>query len=382
MIRLFLALFIIVPLIFVGVGGSLVWSQHHKITTFVPVTATVISTDIKVHESTDSDGHPSTSYEPIVNYRYQVDGRTYECNEVIPLGGSGPHSWARELVNRFQQGQEVDAFYDPADPTEAFLVREYSFLPYIFLLFPMLFLSVAAGIGLGTSLATRGVPEPTPATGGWFELRPQKRIRDLRKAFLLIATSWHIVGVLVWGHYFRVAEPPYGLTAWIVTCIYEGLGLVPVILFGYYFRLGRIVSDADVAIDRQEVRLGDELVVNVQQDVFTPLHVAVQEIALVCEETIKRRSGSKTTISSHTCYEDRAALVQDRDVRAGDILSGQHTLRVPDDREPSSPPGQKSYPKYAWRLELSTKITGQPDYNANFRLNVQPSRQEPSETRP
>ncbi|MBN1346408.1 MAG: DUF3592 domain-containing protein [Phycisphaerae bacterium] len=369
MLKLFIALFTIIPLTFVGVGTYLVHRQHHKITTCRPVEATVLSTDIKVTQSRNSDGRTSTSYQPIVVYRYEVDGRTYTCDAVTPLAESASRSWANEIVNKYKKGREVTAYYDPKEPAEAFLEKQYSFFPYMFILFPMLFFAVAAGVGVGMAVWQKK-GEALPVSGGWFELRPTTRIADRRKAALIVAAVWHLVGVAAWGHYFRVASPPYETFGIVVTIIYEAIGLIPVVMFLYYFRLGRIIRDAYVLIDAERASVGGELTVHVEQEIFASLRVEELSVGLVCEKTTKTKSGNKTSVSSHECYEDREVVLRDQDTRDGEALTAEHTFRIPADQSPTTAAGDKSYPRYAWRVEVKTGLPGQPDYRGRFPVVV------------
>jgi len=368
---IFIGLFTIVPLVFLGFGGYMAWSQHHKITTYQPVPATVLSADVKTIRTRDSRGRTSTSYKPVVKYRYQVDGRTHTCDAVTPIEESGMHSWAHGIVEQYPAGQETEAYYNPADPSEAFLVKQYSFFPYVFLLCPMPFWAIAIGVGVGTGMGRRGRSGVWPVSGGWYQLRPTTRLASRRSGALIVSLGWHIAGVLAWGHFFRVAEPPYGLFATITTVVYETIGLVPVGIFLYYFRLGRILSDARLLIDTQQLALGDEITIRVEQGIFTALQIDEMSVALVCEETRKTRSGSKTTVSSHKCYEDGVPVMKDRPVTAGEPLGVEHAFRIPDDGAPTSPPSYAGYPRYAWRFEVITQIPGQPDYRGKFPVTVE-----------
>ena len=374
MLKLFVALFTLVPLIFMGVGGWMAWDQHRKITTFEPVPATVLSSKVQVVHGTDSKGRQTTSYEPLVEYRYEVDGRTYRSEEVTPLGGSSTRGWAQSIVDRYAKGSQTEAYHNPSDPSDVFLLKEYSFFPYAFLLFPVVFMSVGVGVGVGTAIWRRK-SEPMPASGGWFELVPTTRLADRRKAALIIGTVWHVWGLIVWGHYFQVAESPYGLAAWIVTIVYEGIGLVPVGMVLYYLRLGRILRDAYVLIDTQRVAAGDDVTVHVEQDIFDTVQIDALDVGLVCEETVKRRSGRKTSVTSNVSYEDRVPILQDQPMREGETATAEHTYHVPDQADSTSPPGHKGYPRYKWWIALTTKIPGQPDYRAKFPLTIHPRAQ-------
>ena len=57
---------------------------------------------------------------PVVHYSYQVLGREYEANKIMPgaeIGGSG----AQKVVNRYPVGAQVIVFYNPQNPYEAVL---------------------------------------------------------------------------------------------------------------------------------------------------------------------------------------------------------------------------------------------------------------------
>ena len=371
MLKLFVALFTLVPMIFMGVGGWMAWSQHEKITTFEPVSATILSSSVKVVHGTDSKGRSTTSYVPAVRYEYRVDGRTYTSEEVTPLGQSSTRGWANSVVDRFPSGVQTQAYRNPSDPSDVFLLKEYSFFPYAFTLFPVVFMSVGVGVGIGTAVWRRKA-EPMPASGGWFELLPTTRLADRRKAALIVGTVWHVWGVIAWGHYFRVAESPYGLAAWICTIVYVAMGLVPVGMVLYYLRLGRILRDAYVLIDAQRIAVGDEITVHVEQDIYDTVQIDALEVGPVCEETVRTRTGRKTTVTSNVCYEDRVPLLQDQPMRGGETATVEHTYRVPDEAAPSSPLGYRGYPRYKWWIAVTTKIPGQPDYRAKFPLTVHP----------
>ncbi len=368
--KLFVALFTVIPLVFVGVGYHMVQEQHQKITTFQPVPAEVQSAHVATIRSRDSDGDMRTSYKPVVRYRYEVDGRRHTSETVTVLDETMARFLAQGIVDRYAEGGQVEAYVNPEDPTDAFLLREYTFFPYVFMLFPMLFLAVGVGVGVGV-VPWRRPPEPQPALGEWYEVRPVRRLKDKRNAALIVAATWQILGYLAYGHYFRVAEPPYGWFAVISTGVYIALGLIPIGVFIYYYRLSAIMRDATLLMDRPYARLGEDLTVCVMQDVFRNMHIDAVEATLICDRTSKRKRRRKTSISTHACHEDKATLLDSEDLQGGSTLEAQHTFRVPETQHPTSPQGFKEYPRYAWRVEVSVKIPNQPDYAATFPIDVQ-----------
>lgn len=102
-------------------GGGYLWvAQSGPIDNYEPVEATVISSDI---DSTTEGGT-----QPDITYEYTVDGRTYTSSNVFP--GPGDHSGgsAHRIVDEHPEGKQVTAYYNPEDPSEAFLIEDRSVL--------------------------------------------------------------------------------------------------------------------------------------------------------------------------------------------------------------------------------------------------------------
>ena len=59
------------------------------------------------------------------------------------------------MTERYQVGREYTAFYDPADPAEAFLLRKRSVLPWGFIGIPLVGLMIiVAGARAGREMTT------------------------------------------------------------------------------------------------------------------------------------------------------------------------------------------------------------------------------------
>jgi hypothetical protein len=73
-------------------------------------------------EHDDEHTYTSTSYRPVVEYTYEVGGKSHQGNRVFPGASmSYDHGTAQGIVNRYQPGAIVTVHYDPADPTQAVL---------------------------------------------------------------------------------------------------------------------------------------------------------------------------------------------------------------------------------------------------------------------
>lgn len=112
-------------LVFVAVPGVMLVEQHQQLSRAQAVPATVTSSEVvRVDASTDDAGW---EYEPRVEYTYEVDGTTYTSRELFP-GATETRQYsfeseAAEVADQFPAGTTVEAYYDPADPAESFLIR-------------------------------------------------------------------------------------------------------------------------------------------------------------------------------------------------------------------------------------------------------------------
>ena len=91
-------------------------------------------------------GNRNSIQYPVVRYSYQVMGREYEANKIMPgpeVGGSG----AQKVVERYPVGAQVTVFYDPNYPSNALLERGmpgYIKWLWVILVFLDMFLITAA----------------------------------------------------------------------------------------------------------------------------------------------------------------------------------------------------------------------------------------------
>jgi len=120
-------LFVVVGAAFAGLGGVMVAREYHRLSTWQPVQATVLGTHVDVNS--DSDGE---TYKPVVDYRYRVGGQTYTSRRTLPTGEGRSGRWAYRVIARFNVGGTYTAWYDPADPSDAFIVRSRSIIAPVF----------------------------------------------------------------------------------------------------------------------------------------------------------------------------------------------------------------------------------------------------------
>jgi hypothetical protein len=172
-------------ILLVRFGVSDILRQHNALTNWKSVQATVIcakSGPLK-KPPLEFDGHiprpnpegaVSEDHGVWVSYRYVVDGKEYASGISEPvsqpgwdafIGGktvhisppppppdapwenpgdkwtgqvgvldkapTGPEAWARTTIARFVPGNPCEAYFDPSNPSQSFLLKEYSFSPYV-----------------------------------------------------------------------------------------------------------------------------------------------------------------------------------------------------------------------------------------------------------
>jgi hypothetical protein len=165
-----LLLFVGVLLFFVLAGIQLAWSNSVKQQNFVPMRVTIVDKralqDIR---RTGPNGRNRTVvYQPFVVYRYEVNGQAYESHRVWPERLYVDEEWAQEVLHQFKVGQVYDGYYDPNNPSDAFLIQDYNPAPAIAAGFALI-IFVAIGTMFVRSLRSsrRGNKMDNHATKGW-----------------------------------------------------------------------------------------------------------------------------------------------------------------------------------------------------------------------
>ena len=357
-----------IPAVFIVVGTFQVVQQKEKLDTFVPVEAVVLSTRVETVTSTDSDGHTSTSYKPVINYSYAAGGRNLKCDAAFPKADtSGSSDWANSIVRQFPKDKPVTAYYNPDQPDDAFLIRELSYEPYVFTQFPMLFLLIGVLVWTYSGWGGRKVKPPTPRAGGGFLLRAKRSLARRRWTLLAMTALWYGVGTLSGGHYLSYATE-YETAVYIVLPIFAALGLIPAGLLFYNLLLWRTLTEPLVMTQSNQFRLGGEFSVLVALPIKTEIRVNKLQVGLTCDQTTKTKEDGGTSYSTSACYQKNVTLAEDQDVRAGEPISGSHTLAIPTSESPSN---SKEYPLHDWYVDVLLDIAGSPDYRGRFPITVE-----------
>jgi Protein of unknown function (DUF3592) len=121
--------------VFALVGVGMTVMEAERLVAWRPVPAVVQSTTVQGVRGAKG----STSYRPVVTYRYAVNGRTYASSDVNVITVSRSYAWAQSVTTHYAPGATTTAYVNPRDPRHAYLVHEFSLLPLWITLIPAFF---------------------------------------------------------------------------------------------------------------------------------------------------------------------------------------------------------------------------------------------------
>lgn len=115
---------------------------------WMEVQGAIISSGVGSDYSCDGgEGGCSTTYQPFAEYRYDVDGESYEGSRITYTWANthiGFRSLAESVIDDFQEGDEITVYVDPEDYSESVLIRglEFKSLSFPFAVFLPLALAI------------------------------------------------------------------------------------------------------------------------------------------------------------------------------------------------------------------------------------------------
>lgn len=112
--------FLVLGVVFVIVG--VVAAKRAKAAQSWPVIpGTVVNSTVVEHEDTDSEGHSTVTYEPLVEYHYNVMGQVYTAKRVAFGANRFTYKKAAEITARYPAGAQVTVHYNPDKVKDATL---------------------------------------------------------------------------------------------------------------------------------------------------------------------------------------------------------------------------------------------------------------------
>jgi len=354
-----------VLLFLLGLGLAL--TQQHKIQGYRAVKAIVLSHEIR--EESDAEDGALPLYRPLIRYRYRVGRDEHVCDAVLPMSRTVSSRWrAQSYLDRYPINMECDAYYNPANPAEAFLIREYSFLPYVIMLAPALAMLLGLAISDVLTAIRREVTPPRARSDGWLEVASASDRAARTRRWALLTFIWYALGAAACGHYFGVAARPYGTFALVATCLYGGLGLVPLLVAIKLRLIGRRLDDAQVMIDTAHIVAGRQFTVRIAQPLRANVNLEKLEVGLICRATL--RTPGSGAMARQNAHEWWATLLEEHFSRMDEMLAGDHTFCIPEDAPATTPPDRLVYPRYAWKLVVRRKLQMGPPRTTDFPILV------------
>jgi hypothetical protein len=370
--RYAIAMFTAAAALFIAVGANVVLDQQRIIADARPVPGTVVSA--KVHESTltDPKNRRTTTYRPVVYYRFSLGNTIFTSGRVFPLSQDSSQSRAQQIVDRYKPGANVTVWYDPKNPTESFLIREWSFAPYLLILCAMTFLATGLGFWAAGPWRRKQVWPPKAGSGGWFELTPRANLAAVRRPWRAASLAWFAIGALVAWHYFVHADQPYELMALIAVPLYFLIGLIPLVRFFHHRKLSRVMRDARVTVNTDTFWIGKTFNLKLEQRYRKPAQIDSLRIGLICEKLDRQQNPRGKPITMRTVqfesWEEAAANVQ---ASADQPLAAKTKLTPPKDQLPTTPETQRELPRFNWRLVVEVKTARYPTYRAEYPIVVE-----------
>lgn len=341
---------------------------------FSPVTATVVSSTVRRHESTDSDGHHSITWKLDILYSYEVDGRSYLSNRYGFIGGSSSgYDGKNDIAQSLPPGSTVTAWVDPSDPTRAVLERGFTALHLLGLLPLLLVLLGAVLLRKGLVQPTGAPPEAPGLPGHTAEAAVSRTLEPgggrwgKALGMLFFCAFWNgLVSVFLWQviQGFR-----HGHGSW-----FEATFLTPFVLVGlatvvgfFYFLLGLANPRTTVTLLVPEVCLGDSLRI-AWSTRGRVARLQTLRFTLEGEESATYRRGTDT----HTDTSTFRTLSLAEAVTASQMRAGEAETIIPEDTMHTFR-GQSNH--IIWKLRVRGEVPRWPDVDDSWEIVVLPMRE-------
>ncbi len=332
------------------------------------VPAEVVSSKVRRHESTDSDGHTSVTWKLDILYRYEIGGVTYHSNRYGFVGGSSSGSYGkRDIARRYPPGSRIRVWVDPSDPTRAVIQRGYG-AAHLLGLVPLALLGLGIVLLRSGRRASRstaaGLPVPEAQEGSFQVFEPGLRRVGKVGTFLFFCLFWNgIVSVFLWQvvQGFRHGHPSW----------FQAVFLTPFVLVGLVF-VGLVIHSL-LALANPRTTL---TLLTVPVRLGAPLRIAwrtqgrvsrLRRMSIVLEgiERATYRRGTKT----HTDTSTFRTLTLAQPEVASQMRTGEAEVEIPEDTMHTFR-GQSN--QILWKLKIQGEIPRWPDVADEWEIEILP----------
>ncbi len=328
-----------------------------------PTPCSIISSTVRSHSSDDG-----TTYKVDILYEYRFGSQTLRSDryDFANWSSSGYRS-KREIVDHYHKGSEAVCYVDPDAPAEAVLERGFR-LTYLVGLFPLLFFvagCAALHLGLKQRPKSRSSAEYEEPSG---PITLEPTISPLVKLFaaMLFALFWNgIVSVFLYHlvDEWRHGSPDWFLAVFLVPFVLVGLASIAAI--GYFF-LALFNPRPVLEMQPSSPRLGESIHVQWRMR-GNGGRINKLNIKLEGREEATYQRGTTTHTDKETFCRMRLKSTE----FAVEIAQGSARTTIPEDTMHSF---EGTNNKVVWAVSVKGDIPRWPDVNASFPIQVRPLR--------
>jgi lipopolysaccharide export LptBFGC system permease protein LptF len=88
------------------------------------IPGTVLASRVDIHTSTDSDGHRTTTYKPVVDYQYTIMGQEFRASRIAFGANTFSRNKSESIIAMYPPNQPLTVHYNPDKPQDAVLEAE------------------------------------------------------------------------------------------------------------------------------------------------------------------------------------------------------------------------------------------------------------------
>lgn len=132
----FIGLLLVLGIGIAGYGATKYQEQEEMATTYEETEALILSSKVARQSGAGQEG---PSFYPDIVFEYRVDGEKYRSSRVFLAGGTGSKFEFEDVVDQYEPGTRTTAYYDPDDPSKAYLVEQRTNGPLMVSGFGLLF---------------------------------------------------------------------------------------------------------------------------------------------------------------------------------------------------------------------------------------------------
>ncbi len=351
------------------VGSQLLDVYHMQ--TWHSVDAELLRAKITSHQSRNDNGSYTTMYKVVAQYRYQVDGTSYEGDRPsISTGSSSDRDDHEQLLKRIKSAQQrnghIVVWYNPDNPSESVYSRKLNWrLLILMTLFTGIFIIIGGGI-IGYTFVTgsddaaiAGADSDKPWTtrSAWASSNINSQAQgSTRLAWFLVVLS-----VLFFGTFTLAMFGQHP----VATAIAVLLPIIPLLVLKRAIRLQREwrrFGHVPLQLDPYPGVIGGQ----VGGQILVPTQLNTGDHYLLTLKCIKHwttRNGSKTRSHSGEVWSEQQSVDLKNDIHGTRI---KFQFNVPAGLPPSSEP-DSSYHK--WVLSVKGDMQGI-DFEREYELPV------------